>query len=75
MFLQNVMKIFMQAEKCSNKWLIFLTIQIEGQIVQMFRGLETLNIFVNIFIQKDIICSQYDKSHVYGQFMLQVFTC
>ena len=55
MFLQNVMKIFMQAEKCSNKWLIFLTIQIEGQIVQMFRGLETLNIFVNIFIQKDII--------------------
>ena len=44
MFLQNVMKIFMQAEKCANKWLIFLTIQIEGQIVQMFRGLETLNI-------------------------------
>ena len=29
--------------------------------------------FVNIFIQKDIICSQYSKSHVYGQFMLQVF--
>lgn len=75
MFLQNVMKIFMQAEKCSNKWLIFLTIQIEGQIVQMFRGLETLNTFVNIFIQKDIICSQYN-SHVHGQFLLlQVFTC
>ena len=66
------MKIFMQAEKCSNKWLIFLTIQIEDQIVQMFRGIKH---FVNIFIQKDIICSQYN-GHVHGQFLLlQVFTC